>query len=406
MKINQNNFIKAFCYISGLYTLIIFLFQLIDNISYFPNNYSCREWLINYAGGFIRRGFWGQILLLLDDYIPAPYLIFILVYFSFCLITINLFSEIIKCKKISVLLGTLLITNPLSTRFYLLDEICARKDIVCLAILFIIILAIKKIFESSNTPKYLVYFSIILFLLATFLHELSLFFLFPLLAFTLLKNIIHNKFYTKTIILVFLYVSIISLFTILMSLPTTNIEQTIYKISNSWHNKYNNSFIYYKDIKDGPEIGMHYSLKQTIQRSYNSLTHSKRIVADTVLLFFFVEIFICIFLKKISLTSILNNRKYIFILLLLNTPILLCVFADDFSRWFSLTFIVDMYILISINNTNESEYYSKDKATSIYNILFALSIAFFMSLFTIENWPILLNKFIRYSNVGAFLFLY
>ncbi len=65
-----------------------------------------------------------------------------------------------------------------------------------------------------------------------------------------------------------------------------------------------------------------------------------------------------------------------------------------------------MYILISINNTNESEYYSKDKATSIYNILFALSIAFFMSLFTIENWPILLNKFIRYSNVGAFLFLY
>ena len=406
MKIYQSNLKKNICIISGIYILISFLFQLIDSISYFPNNYSCREWLINYSGGFIRRGLWGQILLILDDYIAAPYLIFTLVFISFCFVTIALFKAIAKYNKISLLLAVILITNPISIRFYLLDEICARKDIFCLAIFFLIILVIKKIFESSTTPKYLVYSSMVFYILAIFLHELSLFFLFPLFSFLYLKNLIDKKYKTKILLFILIYIATIAIFIVLMPQSTNkNIEQTIYKISNSWHDKYNNSFIYYKDIKDGPELGMHYTLKQTMQRSYNSLTFSKRIVFDTFLMLIFLESIIYIFLKKLSAKLALTRYQYILTMLLLNMPVLICIFADDFSRWFSLTFITDLFIFINLDNTDKKELNSKLETISIYKLFLVLFIGFFMSLFTIENWPILLKKFIRYSNVGALLFI-
>ena len=41
-----------------IYTLIIYKYQYLK----FPNTYTATEWLINYQGGFIRRGFLGEIL--------------------------------------------------------------------------------------------------------------------------------------------------------------------------------------------------------------------------------------------------------------------------------------------------------------------------------------------------------
>ncbi|MDC2980520.1 hypothetical protein OAZ14_03630, partial [Candidatus Pelagibacter sp.] len=81
--------------------LIIFFLIFKKNFSLFIGNWALGEWLINYEGGFVRRGFLGQIFKLFDN----PGLIInwfqkVIIFLFFLSILVYLFLE----RKKSLLL--------------------------------------------------------------------------------------------------------------------------------------------------------------------------------------------------------------------------------------------------------------------------------------------------------------
>ena len=63
-----------------IYLLVIFISSvlLLSNKFLHPTDWTTSEWLINYQGGFVRRGFAGEILYQMNNLINVPlrYLVF------------------------------------------------------------------------------------------------------------------------------------------------------------------------------------------------------------------------------------------------------------------------------------------------------------------------------------------
>ena len=86
--------------LSFLFLTIIFIggiFNIIANKSYTEDNWTIGEWLINYQGGFVRRGFGGELIYYLSTIfkISPIYLIWIVSIISY----IFLITESLKIAK-------------------------------------------------------------------------------------------------------------------------------------------------------------------------------------------------------------------------------------------------------------------------------------------------------------------
>ena len=105
-KNNKNlssNFLnKIFFFFKKKYFLVfqfiiytIFLFYLGKSFSYdIKNSYSFSELFLNYEGGFVRRGFLGQLFLFLYEYFEiSPLLFFSYLLFSFHILNLFFFFE-------------------------------------------------------------------------------------------------------------------------------------------------------------------------------------------------------------------------------------------------------------------------------------------------------------------------
>ena len=124
MLLKDNKIIYILVIISTLIIIFNFAFFVIERS---PFQYS--DWLINYQGGFIRRGLPGEFFYQLYNLtnIPLDLIVFISVSLMYVFFAVN-FIEIVSKIKLNFL-NLLIIFSPLSFLYPVMEQkVSGRKD--------------------------------------------------------------------------------------------------------------------------------------------------------------------------------------------------------------------------------------------------------------------------------------
>jgi len=168
------------------------------------NNWGIGEWLINYGGGFIRRGLFGELFLILTP-LTGNNALFLLVSIQFILILV-ITSYLIYILKIeSFKWGAIaLICSPLAINFIAWDRyVFARKELIGIFCLVLLAFSIRSKYLKT---KFLIPAVLLLYFIGTFSSEVNIV-LFPGLIYLLYlrNNLIVSK---KLFFQVFIVLSI------------------------------------------------------------------------------------------------------------------------------------------------------------------------------------------------------
>ena len=153
-----NNFLKTNYF--KFYLILIFLFSvlLLSQKFLYPTDWTTSEWLINYQGGFVRRGLIGELLLNIHDIsaINLRYLVFyfeIIILLIFLLLIFNFLQNIyLNNLLIFLFFCPIFLIYPLAE-----NEVLVRKEYLLLSIyLFYLILLLKN--------SYFIFLIILIFL--------------------------------------------------------------------------------------------------------------------------------------------------------------------------------------------------------------------------------------------------
>lgn len=197
MNLNEKKFFL-------FYLLFLFIFGLIflydkHNVG---NNWTMSEWLINYQGGFTRRGLLGDIAFNLAIFfnLKIRFVIFLLQATSYLLFLIVIYN-FLKDIKINFL-SKLAIYTPIFLLFPLaeIESLVRKETLIFILFIFFLNLASKK-FER----KYCNFYIFFIFPISFLIWE-PIIFLFPIIFF-----ILYLKNYQKNILKTFLKICFISL---------------------------------------------------------------------------------------------------------------------------------------------------------------------------------------------------
>ena len=186
-----------------LYLSFLFIFGSIFlfNKHTVGNNWTMSEWLINYQGGFTRRGFLGNLAFELATFfnLKIRFVIFLLqaIFYSFFLIVIYNFLKDIKINFLS----RLAIYTPIFLLFPIAEiESLVRKETV-IFILFIIFLNLAS---NKFDKKYCNFYIFFIFPISFLIWE-PIIFLFPIIVF-----ILYLKNYQKNLLSIFFRIFLIT----------------------------------------------------------------------------------------------------------------------------------------------------------------------------------------------------
>lgn len=197
MNLNEKKFFL-------FYLLFLFIFGLIflydkHNVG---NNWTMSEWLINYQGGFTRRGLLGDIAFNLAIFfnLKIRFVIFLLQATSYLLFLIVIYN-FLKDIKINFL-SKLAIYTPIFLLFPLaeIESLVRKETLIFILFIFFLNLASKK-FER----KYCNFYIFFIFPISFLIWE-PIIFLFPIIFF-----ILYLKNYQKNVLKTFLKICFISL---------------------------------------------------------------------------------------------------------------------------------------------------------------------------------------------------
>ena len=158
-KMLKKNILKILIPISTIIIIINFYYFVSEKSL---NQYA--DWLINYQGGFVRRGLIGEFFFQIYKYfnIRIDVLIFLFVSLFYILFSFNFF-KILKDIKLNFL-NLLIIFSPFSFLYPVMDQkTSGRKDIFFLLLLSFLCLYLRKI--KFKYQKYLIIFFSILSIL-------------------------------------------------------------------------------------------------------------------------------------------------------------------------------------------------------------------------------------------------
>jgi hypothetical protein len=206
---NSEGFRKLFALLLLVFALIQFLYNLFRIPSRGGDNWGTGEWLINYGGGFIRRGFFGEILLNLP-FTGAHTLWALIVFQSWLFLMIWVYFVKTLARLNYEWPYIAIICSPFSLCFLAWDRyLYARKELLGIAIL---VLIAYKITYKSYSGKFFLVLIHVLYTIAVFSSEVNL---------TLLPGMIYliSVYCKKTIDLFHGFVLVaISLLAVLVSL--------------------------------------------------------------------------------------------------------------------------------------------------------------------------------------------
>lgn len=313
-----------------IFLLIIgsfYLFQKYNN----PVEYTISEWLINYQGGFTRRGLIGEIIHQLEKIVFLSHRELILLfqittYYLYFFLLFKLFKEL----KIDFIL-LLAIFSPLFLSYQFSEiEVLARKEIF--AYTFIVITSL--LFSSNNIPKYnYILFSIMLFLLVLiwegiiFFFQYFLFILFAKNGFIISKKRIFN------------------IFLILMPSIITVYLVTFFKLSPSQITLMCNSFN--EDCYNAINF-LHWPLRSAISEVRTGFKLSYLLRYTLIFLIGFFPLFLLIKRSKILSKKNIFGKHAILIFFIIMTVLTLPIFyiAKDWARWINITYTLSIITFI------------------------------------------------------------
>ncbi len=113
-----------------LFFAISFLIVVQKEFFTFPNGYQINELMISYQGGFIRRGLTGEILFILNEWIPVNIIVPI-VFFTLLIIIANTLFNRINALNVGAYYKIALLFSPGLLCFCLQDVTCLRREIIC-----------------------------------------------------------------------------------------------------------------------------------------------------------------------------------------------------------------------------------------------------------------------------------
>ena len=222
MKIKSINIINFLIFFSTFLIIINF-----SNFVFERSIVQYSDWLINYQGGFVRRGLIGEIFFNIHKLfrIPLDFLIFFIVSF-FYLVFAFYFVKILKRINLNFL-NLLILLSPLSFFYPFMEQkVSGRKDILFILSILIICTFLEKI--KFKNQKYLV---LALALISTFSHS-GFFVYLPLYLLAFIA--INYKQNLKSLILEVIKISTFFLVLFFLILFNTSIgDQEILKICKS-----------------------------------------------------------------------------------------------------------------------------------------------------------------------------
>tara|TARA_B100001989_G_scaffold248825_1_gene223033 strand:- start:1437 stop:2663 length:1227 start_codon:yes stop_codon:yes gene_type:complete len=310
------------------------IFNIIANKTYTEDSFTIGEWLINYQGGFVRRGFSGHIIYFLSSIfkISPIYLVWFVSVVSY----IFLINESLKIAKDKV--SNLFLLSPIIFLAPLVGNFLIRKDILIL-LLFLINLKILK----KDNPNLILMQTINI--LGTLIHEVFAIFSFPIQIFIFWKKIKSKR---KNFITFANF--LIPIFTFCLCLIFKGDNNQAIDIHNSWVNK---SFLFpYENLNNQLPMGainaISFDIKHVIDLLKDSLTDFKGIIWVPFAWFMTIILVSGIFLGDNSSKD--SNLKS-FILFFQFLPFtLLCFSGWDYGRWIFIWILSSVLIYCSFKD--------------------------------------------------------
>jgi len=189
-----------------LYLILGFIFFLTFHLNEFPIKYTFTDWLINYEGGFVRRGLLGQIVFELSKLLNIQIKFLILIFqISIYLIYFILFFLLLS-KIETNFFWLLIIFSPISFLYPMAElEALGRKDIFVITSFLIFSIINYRSFSS------LLFSFIFIFTLSCLIHEITFFYIFHYLFVFYVKNkiFINQKLNIKHYLVSFLSLGVL-----------------------------------------------------------------------------------------------------------------------------------------------------------------------------------------------------
>ena len=195
-------------YLSILFVFIVFFLSAVHNS---PVNNSMHEWVINYQGGFTRRGFLGEIVFqitqILNFQLKKGFLILQILIYAGYFYSIYTFFKKIKFNYFFALA----IFSPLFFIFSLAElEALGRKDIL----MFLVFIGNFLIYSKFKNVNYNYIYFVISFPIVFLTHEIYLIYTVYFLAFFLIiEKKLNLIFFIKFFFIIFLVIFFTDLIT-------------------------------------------------------------------------------------------------------------------------------------------------------------------------------------------------
>jgi len=372
-----------------IYLIVGTYVYLILQINEFPQKYVFTEWLINYEGGYVRKGLLGQIVLYISNIFNID-LKFIILFLQITIYSIYFFLFYIALSKIRInFFWILIIFSPILFAYPLIELMAlGRKDTFVISIFLIF-----SMINYKNLNSLFFYFTIF-FGISSLIHEITIFYIFHYLLIIYLYNklIFHKKISSLHIISLLAFIS----FFLYLNLYLHNfvvIENII------------NSYGFEEGIITN-ESGAFSHLKPTIGPAFliilgkieftNILKYIFVIFLNSIPFLYFIK------LKKLTNLKYFSTKNIFFIFFILSLPVYGLVY--DWGRVININYNFFIILLLFYFKLNLVELDFLDfkikKLNLLIKIIFLIFICFIfspdiLSINPIEYFP-LPSQFIRF----------
>jgi len=314
----KKKFLSNYFLIIILISSAIYSLWSVKLLNDFPWRYVFTDWIINYEGGYIRRGLLGEISINLSNFLDLNIkYIFLLIHLStYLLFHLIFYKFFITFKKNYIFY--LLCFSPLVFLYPIATfEAFARKEIFYITFFLLNCYLLIKI----NNRNIIFFSTNLLVILSYLIHESSLFFLtfFYLSYFVFLKK---NNYKTKLNELGFILI-VYSILLYLLTLPVTDekISKMVFLINQNFF-----------------EISEFSGAISWLQRSASSafmFLESNYISTKDFFRNILFTHYLIIFLYLLYINNFFKSGKYFFIFTILSffTPLALFLVGNDWGRF-------------------------------------------------------------------------
>ena len=318
--------------------ILAFIFQILKFYTFYEeySDWQYADWLINYQGGFIRRGLIGELLFQTHYFlsINLDILVFCFVVFLYSILSILLIKSVkyLETSKIDTLIF-------LSPGFFLYpimnSEVIGRKEI-----LLFVILGSFVFLEKYLKDKYLLLITLISILVISLTHTGLLFYSQYLVFLYFLISLSRNKEISFSEILI-IAIYLLVLFLFLFSSESS--KSQVLEICNSVKDFVKNDcvnkgqfFWLYRPMTE------YFDVKLTLDLESNFFIYSLSLFL--VFIFISIKLYFSKFKSENNFLDVLN--PFVIFLLLFVFTIPIYIVGIDWGRYISMSFFSTYFIYI------------------------------------------------------------